>query len=592
MTLCASSRGSAIRCCESTTVTSSRNDHHYRFHINQLCLHAITDHTQKQGNTCTMNIQNLSHLPINPMFTTAPDLLADLHELHSLMDAEETKLINRRNPYAPFELYTFYSKEKPQYKALIDSFYMEKGICPQLASIYPDASAEVAFLQPNQIPPTILCSNSHPDQPQISESALWWMQTYGSHGNRLSCFEKCISFVKKIISRFENTVPPFQRCHQRLIPTLLSKSKFQSLSNALVDAYSIYLESGVVDDSSRIRMNISSCTTNRHQQALPPAIPGEVITHVEDSASHSELSETLVPTHAFKEMSVHQEIIHGQPGLSSSEHSSTNTISHGNTPTKESNNNIADENNQNEELVPRDNHPVQPTAATLPEIHVAPEAVKETAATTTARPVVALPASKMNPVQPTMATLPEIHVAPEAVKETAASTTALPVLAPPASKMNTRSQNRSLLSKGGIIVKHHPSTKQKRDNSKPHNATSSKKQHTISYAFEEEWKLHILSVPKKMADQFEKSKAMSKPSLFPLSSQSQCSSGEHYIGVPYTQTMEAYEPTNSEDDTDPIRREFVSILEKLPKFIQNHWLFQELSQVFQVALWNDKQIWI
>jgi hypothetical protein len=41
-----------------------------------------------------MNIQSSSHLPINPMFTSAPNL----HELHSLMeDAEEAKLFNQKN---------------------------------------------------------------------------------------------------------------------------------------------------------------------------------------------------------------------------------------------------------------------------------------------------------------------------------------------------------------------------------------------------------------------------------------------------------------------------------------------------------------
>jgi hypothetical protein len=228
-----------------------------------------------------------------------------MHSKHTI------KLFCRDNPSAPFDIYSVYAAQNPQYKNLIDSFFLDSGINPELASIYPEASREVALMQLHPLPSSILClSSTH--SPLISESAMWWMQTYGPDGNRLVSYEKCISIVKTIISRFGNKVPPFQQNYKRLIPTLLSQSIFQSLSNALVDAYSIFMELNEDNNASRSSMDVDTTTTTYQQTTTPtnPIIPREVITNKEqDFTCHSDLSELphdLVPNQSQNDLSGQQ----------------------------------------------------------------------------------------------------------------------------------------------------------------------------------------------------------------------------------------------------------------------------------------------
>lgn len=160
---------------------------------------------------------------IHPLIATEADILCSLQELKQLMSRRSTKLFSRNNPSEPFDIYQIYAAQNPQYKTLIDSYFLEIGISPVLATTYPDASREIALLHPNSIPASILSATSSEElsNKEISESALWWMQTYGPDGCRLSCYMQCLSVTEKIITRFQSKVPPFQRCYNRLIPSLL-----------------------------------------------------------------------------------------------------------------------------------------------------------------------------------------------------------------------------------------------------------------------------------------------------------------------------------------------------------------------------------
>jgi hypothetical protein len=266
------------------------------------------------------------------VFSSEPELIADLQEPQRLMESGKTmQLLNRQNPCEPFNIYGFYAEQNPQYKSLIDSFFQESGITPQLASMYPDAAHEVALMQLHPLPRSILSRTAPVDCPQISESAMWWMQTYGPHNSRLVCFEKCIAVAQKIISRFEKTVPPFQRCYRRLIPTLLSKSSFHSLSHALVDAYSIFEElNGYNDEMNSMRREETSSTsagiptatttTDEHYDNPPinptlnesnQSIPDEIIANNEDTTYHSELSGTHGTTTQLQENNEHEPVVEG-----------------------------------------------------------------------------------------------------------------------------------------------------------------------------------------------------------------------------------------------------------------------------------------
>jgi hypothetical protein len=175
-------------------------------------------------------------------------------------------------------------------KSAADEFYRKNGVCPELALQYPDAAREIALMQLRSIPQFLVspsCTSVN-HVTQVSEDALWWMQTYGPHGSRLDCFKKCITIAQKIIttfseSEFYHLMTPFQRCYNRLIPHLLNNTKFQPLCNALIDAFSIVPTSDVStqinSDSEEVQLNIP-----------PPVVE---VHHGEFSVGHdvSELSE-------------------------------------------------------------------------------------------------------------------------------------------------------------------------------------------------------------------------------------------------------------------------------------------------------------
>jgi hypothetical protein len=241
-------------------------------------------------------------LALHPFLNTQPDLVSELEHLNNEMQsqptAEDLSLYHPDN--ALFNLYGFYATQNPSYRASIDEFYYQSGIYPHLALSYPDAAREISLMQSNTLPPSILLpQTNNTGHMMVSKRVLWWLQTYGSDGSRLQCYQQCISTAQKLISRFRATVyytnmSSLQRRYHQLIPFILNRSPFQLLSNALVDAYATHC---TLTSSSTLVDGLSNNVTAPETNATPSlpgnhdTIPNEVDTNSDKRVTNSQLSD-------------------------------------------------------------------------------------------------------------------------------------------------------------------------------------------------------------------------------------------------------------------------------------------------------------
>lgn len=246
------------------------------------------------------------HASIHSFLASETEILTELFEIQKGMihDRMLNNFMSGNPEFAYFNVYGTTDTEDMECKTAVDKYLRKHGICPQLAIRYPDAAREIALKQLPTLPSFIVSTQMdisiQPVTAQVSESALWWMQNYGPQNFRLHYLEKCIRTCDKIITKFREThyyksMSSLQRNHHRLITYLLNNSQFQPLSNALIDAYSMYLHTTILPDhhspatTTNPTENMSATVTTNIQLNVPP----QVLELHPDSESHvSDLSVT------------------------------------------------------------------------------------------------------------------------------------------------------------------------------------------------------------------------------------------------------------------------------------------------------------
>jgi hypothetical protein len=112
-------------------------------------------------------------------------------------------------------------------------------------------------------------------------------------------------------------------------------------------------------------------------------------------------------------------------------------------------------------------------------------------------------------------------------------------------------------------------------------SSSSLQKYSISLDIENEWKKCLLPIQKTIQEGYHKSKVSNSTILH--QSHNNPHHTDQFIGMASTQTMEFIMPPSMEEDQydDPILREFLFILEELPKFIQCNVPKENLDQHYE-----------
>jgi hypothetical protein len=150
---------------------------------------------------------------------------------------------------------------------LEDPLIKKTNIPDEFLKKYPNAAREIALQYVNNPPEILFLRTSSSRSPKIiSERTLYWMQIYGTAGNRLHYLQKCVSASIQLIDRFKQSqhfsqVSPFDRNYRALIPYILQNTMFYPLSLPLVHALSAYFHSRA---NKNIHRNIANDDDSQH----------------------------------------------------------------------------------------------------------------------------------------------------------------------------------------------------------------------------------------------------------------------------------------------------------------------------------------